>query len=356
MTDQLPPPPVPADADLRDFPFTPMFRARLFGSSFHARVSDAGWRAGVTLWLKSWDQSPAGSLPDDDIDLCRLAELGRDLKSWRKIKAEALWGWFKCSDGLLYHDVVAEGVNEAWRGKLEQRWRTECGRIKKANQRNQTDIKAPTFEEWLSRGQETVVPRDTPHLSPWTDTDCPPTVPHETPSKRKGERKGQGDSEEVVVEGADDPAASPTDPEKDSAKAIISAFDQARVLAHGENRRRPWPQARDFATAVSWVKAGATAEKLTPLFEDLCRRKVAAKEEPIDSLIYFQKIVPKFLADIAQPMPEVPPNGTRPVQAQRGRATTAERRSLIAEVFADELDDGGRPAGECEPAFAGGDS
>jgi hypothetical protein len=84
MSDDLPSPPIPTGADLRDFPFTPMFRSRLFGSSFHARVSDAGWRAGVTLWLKSWDQSPAGSLPDDDIDLCRLAELGRDLKSWRK--------------------------------------------------------------------------------------------------------------------------------------------------------------------------------------------------------------------------------------------------------------------------------
>lgn len=103
----------PTGCDLRGFPFTPIFRSRLFGSRFHARVTDAEWRAGVTLWLKSWDQVPAGSLPDDEIDLCRLAELGRDIKLWRKVKDGALHGWSKATDGLLYHPVVAEGVNEA---------------------------------------------------------------------------------------------------------------------------------------------------------------------------------------------------------------------------------------------------
>ena len=124
MTDALPPPPVPAEADLRDFPFTPIYRARLFGSAFHARATDAEWRAGFTLWLKSQDQVPAGSLPDDDIELCRLAELGRDMRTWKKLRAGALHGWAKCSDGRLYHPVVSETVNEQWQGKLAQRERT----------------------------------------------------------------------------------------------------------------------------------------------------------------------------------------------------------------------------------------
>jgi hypothetical protein len=185
---ELPTPLVPADVDLRDFPFTPMFRSRLFGSSFHARTSDAGWRAGVTLWLKSWDQVPAGTLPDDDVDLCRLAELGRDLKSWRKIKVEALWGWMKCSDSRLHHDVVAEGVMEAWTGKLKRQWGTDCARVKKANQRNGTDLHVPTFDEWLSLRQNRNVPGDKPEMSLGT----PPTCPEENGSNRKGERKGQG--------------------------------------------------------------------------------------------------------------------------------------------------------------------
>lgn len=126
--EDLPAPPVPPEVDLRDFAFTPVFRARLFGSSFHARSSDAEWRAGVTLWLKSWDQVPAGSLPDDDIDLCRLAELGRDMKTWAEVKAGAMRGWQKCSDGRLYHSVVAEGVMEAWARRTKPPRRCWCGR------------------------------------------------------------------------------------------------------------------------------------------------------------------------------------------------------------------------------------
>jgi hypothetical protein len=50
----LPEPLVPANVDLRDFPYMPVEVERLFGSEFHARTSDSEWRAGVTLWLKSF--------------------------------------------------------------------------------------------------------------------------------------------------------------------------------------------------------------------------------------------------------------------------------------------------------------
>jgi len=107
-------PPVPADLDLRDFLFMPIDIARLFDSEFHAQSSDAEWRAGVTLWLKSYHQVPASSIPDDDVACARLAELGRDVKAWRKVKAAALRGWIKCDDGRLYHPVVAEKALEGW--------------------------------------------------------------------------------------------------------------------------------------------------------------------------------------------------------------------------------------------------
>lgn len=201
---QLPAPFVPADADLRDFAYTPIFRSRLFGSAFHARVSDSEWRAGVTLWLKSWEQTPAGSLPNDDIELCRLAELGRDMKSWKKIKNGALHGWVKCNDGRLYHKVVAQSVLEALDRKLRHRWKNECGRIKKANQRNKTNLPYPSYEEWLStatsggvlnsvpgdtnncpEGQSGVVPKDI--------DSCPANVSVLVPqmSSSKG-REGKG--------------------------------------------------------------------------------------------------------------------------------------------------------------------
>lgn len=122
------PPLVPADVDLRDFPYTPIFRAMLFGSSFHARATDSEWRAGMTLWLKSWDQVPAGSLPPDDIALCRLAELGRDVDAWLAVSAMALYGFVLCSDGRLHHPVIAETVLDAWAKRRHSRNRKRTWR------------------------------------------------------------------------------------------------------------------------------------------------------------------------------------------------------------------------------------
>ena len=172
------------------------------------------------------------------------------------------------------------------------------------------------------------------------------------------ELNGTDIKEEVVVVGARDPTAPAPDPEKASAVAIIEAFDQARASAHGESRRRPWPQARDFAIGVSWVKAGATAEIIMPVFEDLCRRKAGSGEDPIDGLVYFQKIIPKFLSDISKPMPEANPHGTntRPISARDSRVSTDAFRGALAEVFADVVDDGGELACQCSADTSFGDS
>jgi uncharacterized protein DUF1376 len=127
----LPEPFVPANVHLRDFPFMPMEVERLFGSEFHARANDSEWRAGVTLWLKSFHQVPAASLPDDDVALARLAELGRDVRAWRRIKRSALRGWVPCRDGRIYHRVVAEKALEAWIEKLGQRKSSGAGNTKR---------------------------------------------------------------------------------------------------------------------------------------------------------------------------------------------------------------------------------
>lgn len=136
-------PPVPPDTDVRDFPYFPLFRRRLFSSTFHLQANDSEWRAGVTLWLTSWDQVPAGSLPNDDRQLCRLAGLGRHFRAWSRVKKMALHGWRLCDDGRLYHDTVAEVVNKAFLGKKAARARTAAATEARRNddrndQRNDT--------------------------------------------------------------------------------------------------------------------------------------------------------------------------------------------------------------------------
>ncbi|UPT53132.1 hypothetical protein [Synechococcus phage Ssp-JY42] len=117
----------PADCDLQDFPRMMIDIPRLFASEFDATATDAEWRCGVTLWLRSFHQVPAASLPDDDVQLARLCGLGRDVKSWRKLRAGALRGWVSASDGRLYHPFVAEIALEAWLEKLAQRLSSGAG-------------------------------------------------------------------------------------------------------------------------------------------------------------------------------------------------------------------------------------
>src|SRR5690606_6486157 len=94
-------------------------------------ASDAEWRAGLILWLKSYHQVPAASLPDDDVALARLAEFGRDVRGWKKVRDVALRGWVLCDDGRLYHPVVAEKALVAWIGMLGKRRFSDIGNAKR---------------------------------------------------------------------------------------------------------------------------------------------------------------------------------------------------------------------------------
>lgn len=111
---ELPEPLTPPECDLRGLEYMPLLGQHLFGSEFNARASDSEWRAGLTLWWAAWCQVPAASLPDDDVALCRFADLGRDVKLWKKLKANALHGWIKCADGRLYHPTLAKQALLAW--------------------------------------------------------------------------------------------------------------------------------------------------------------------------------------------------------------------------------------------------
>ena len=125
---RLPPPPIPENVDLRGMPFVPMHIERLLTSDFDAICSDAEWRAGVTLWCRAWQQVPAGSLPDDDRVLARLAGYGKNLRGWRKVKTNSLRGFALHNDGRLYHSVLCALAMKSWSRRVK--WRT-----KKAAQR-----------------------------------------------------------------------------------------------------------------------------------------------------------------------------------------------------------------------------
>lgn len=115
-----PEPLTPPDLDLRDFEWMPLSVVRLRDSGIVVVASAEAFRAAVLLWCAAWHQVPAASLPKDEKMLCSLAGFGRDLKTWRPLAAEALHGFVECSDGRLYHPVIAEKAIESGSKKKKQ--------------------------------------------------------------------------------------------------------------------------------------------------------------------------------------------------------------------------------------------
>jgi hypothetical protein len=116
---------VPPEVDLRNFTYMPLDVVRLRDSDIAGVEDGEVFRAAVLAWCAAWHQVPAASLPDDDAVLARLTGYGRDLATWKRVReAGALRGFVRCSDGRLYHPVVAEKALEAWDKKGRQAERT----------------------------------------------------------------------------------------------------------------------------------------------------------------------------------------------------------------------------------------
>lgn len=278
MQEALPEPMTPPECDLRDFQFMPIEVVRLFNSEFHARATDAEWRAAVTLWLKSWHQMPAGSLPDDDIALCRLAELGRDHKAWKRLKRMALYGWSRCTDGRLYHATVAEKVNEAWSRRQNDHSMKAKWREKKARQRG-------------SVSQD--VPRDTPQMSPGTKSNVSGDVPRENALKGQGEGKDR-DREKESKQPSSLPAARPDPgPPADPAALRKVEFKQARQRVEELLNS---PSCVNLNRIDAWITAGADLE--TDILPTLNRLKSKWNG---GTLKYFDNAVMQAMADRTTP-------------------------------------------------------
>lgn len=141
---ELPQPPVPIDADLRHFPNMPLEVGRLRDSDIASVGDPEVFRCAVLLWCAAWHQIPAGSLPDDDPTLARLAGLGRDVKTWKRLRLDVLRGFKQFADGRLYHRVVCEKVIEGLNSTLLHDWNKACARLRKENhRRSQQSPKLP---------------------------------------------------------------------------------------------------------------------------------------------------------------------------------------------------------------------
>ena len=108
---------VPKQCDLSSFPSMFVDVRRLLNSDMWTLGSDKERCAALNLILESWCQVPAGSLPDNDKQLAKLAG-GMSVNAFQKIKVFALRNWINGEDGRLYHPYVCEKALIAWIEKL----------------------------------------------------------------------------------------------------------------------------------------------------------------------------------------------------------------------------------------------
>lgn len=132
----LPPPLVPHNVDLRSMPEMPLDVALLRDASIIDSITDQSFKAAVLLWAVAWHQVPAGSLPDDNVALARWTGFGKHVSEWIEIREHALWKFIKCSDGRLYHPIIANKAIRVWEYRENYRRRMEVARLAKAGKVN----------------------------------------------------------------------------------------------------------------------------------------------------------------------------------------------------------------------------
>lgn len=271
MTKALPPPMLPASVDLRAFPDLPLGVARLQKSETLRRITPEEFRAAIRLWCSAWHETPAASLPDDDVTLADLAGYGNQVKVWKKVRTGALRGFVLCSDGRFYHPVIVEKAVKAWRAQLDSRFDRERGRIKKAAQRDNTRPVYPEFEQWITRacpeftpflspGKSEPVPVDTaedsPGQSPGTPPPCPPVF---SDNRTEQNRTTTTTASVKTVEKADtrDPApaakavgGNPTNP---NPHAVLVAELRAEC-----KRAKVMGKSSDLLVLQRWAESGIT--------------------------------------------------------------------------------------------------
>jgi 5-methylcytosine-specific restriction endonuclease McrA len=117
----LPHPLTPPDCDLRGFEWMQLWGHRMFTSSWYraARKDGRGGIASLKLYWSAMLQCPAGSLPNDEEELCMLADFGEDMRTWAKHRPVAMHGFVLCADNRWYHPVVAEQVLDAYERKVK---------------------------------------------------------------------------------------------------------------------------------------------------------------------------------------------------------------------------------------------
>ena len=274
MTEDLPEPLVPADVDLRDFQFMPLDVRRLLTSETWLTCSGDEKAAAMTLWLESWHQVPAGSLPANEK---MLAILSQATSKWTRVRGAALRHWIKCSDGRLYHPVVCEKVMQAWHKKIAQKERSRRGNEARWGIQDAKDacgsrsrINVPRRVEEVREGSEGEPSDhicDEPRIQEGSQIDpirIAEGLRKDSRNDPKGQGQGERDSPPQHPSGASappgvPPSEAPNEPAEQARQALASIDKTEKGKSNGRRPTKlpqdwqPSAEDRDYAKQRGWA-------------------------------------------------------------------------------------------------------
>jgi hypothetical protein len=189
----------------------------------------------LMLWMVAWEQTPCGSLPDDDELIS--ARIGMPLEQFITHKRVLLRKWEKAEDGRLYHPVLVQRALEM----IEKRHKDTVRRGKSRAGTRQSHAGVPRDAIVTGGdfdGDTGSVPRDADVTDDGSGADS--TVTDDTRTRTSTRRK-----EEKKISGAPDEPA-----------GFSEAFEAYPPRAGGNSRR-------DAAAAfAARLRAGVAAEEL----------------------------------------------------------------------------------------------
>lgn len=168
----------------------------------------------LMLWMVAWEQTPIGSLPDDE-DVIR-AKLEMPEKLFQKHKSKLLRKWWKADDGRLYHDVIVERVQGMLDWKQSERERKAAYRAKTSGNVPRDKQGTDTGQTEDSHGKDDTRTRTRTNISLDTSGDNK----HAFPVKRdESAPSPEGISCKVMIDAGIDPAS--VNPSHPKLRALI---------------------------------------------------------------------------------------------------------------------------------------
>lgn len=153
---------------LSNHDWVPLYLNRLLTSRFVAYAVADGRRADIgtalILWTESFKQDPAGTLPDDDVELAQIARFGSDVGAWRAARAGALYGWMPTeiensetgSSARLGHLTIADIAWDMHKRKRGRDGAREAGRMAQLRSRVRKKLTGMRVAKHIVESQQVI--------------------------------------------------------------------------------------------------------------------------------------------------------------------------------------------------------